>query len=272
MLPNYLIIGTARGGTTWLAKNLMLHPEIFMHNRKELHFFERDYDKGIDWYEEKFNNVNESIKVVGEGTPAYLYNEHVSELIKEHMPNVKLIVSLRDPVERAYSHYQYRERERQSENQPLSFEQKIEATPSLIETGLYARKLQKYYDLFPKENILIILYDELKKDPEQYLKRVYKFLGVNTEFRSPLIKNKINAASSKAGKFHALYWLDRIFVKTGLFKIAKLVNNLNKKTKVESVSTKTREMLLERYFLEDIEKLEEMIQMDLSEWKKIQPA
>ncbi len=272
MLPNYLIIGAARGGTTWLAKNIMQHPEIFMHSRKELHFFEKDYDKGIDWYEQKFDDLDKDAKVIGEGTPAYLFNEHVAGLIKEHMPDVKLIVSLRDPVERAYSHYLFRERERQSENQPLTFEQKIEATPSLIETGLYARKLQKYYDIFPKDNILIILYDELKKDSEQYLKRVYQFLGVNTEFQSPLIENTINAASSKSGKFYALYWLDRLLIKTGLFKIAKSVDSINKKTKTETASIKTREMLLEKYFLEDIEKLEEMIQMDLSEWKKIEPA
>ncbi len=267
MLPNYLIIGTARGGTTWLAKNLMLHSEIFMYSKKELHFFERDYAKGIDWYEQKFNNANENAIAIGEGTPAYLYHEHVSELIKKHIPKVKLIVSLRDPVERAFSHYLYRERERQFKNLPQTFEKKINTTPSLIETGLYARKLQRYYDLFPKENILILLYDELSNDPEQYLRRVYKFLGVDMGFRSPLIKNEINAASSKS-KFHALYLVDSLLVKYGLFDIAKSINNLNKKGKIESVNTKTRVMLLEKHYLDDIEKLEGMIQMDLSEWKK----
>ena len=272
MLPNYLVIGAARCGTTWLAKNLTQHPEIFMHSKKALHFFENDYDKGIDWYEQKFNNASENVKAVGEASPVYMYNEDIAELIKKHMPNVKLIVTLRDPVDRAYSHYSFRERERQLENQPLTFEQKIEATPRLIETGLYAKKLKRYYDLFPKENILIILYDELKKDPEQYLKRVYEFLGVNAEFISPLLENEINSSSSKLGKFHALYLLNRILVKIGLFRIAELVCKFNKKVEFEPVNIKTREMLLEKYFLDDLEKLEKMINMDLSEWKEIRAA
>ena len=279
MLPNYLVIGAARSGTGWLARNLRLHPEIFMHSKKELHFFDKDYNKGIGWYEQYFNNVNQNSKAIGEGTPAYLYDDNVAGLIKKHLPNVKLIASLRDPVDRAYSHYSYRDRERQSEGVSLTFEQKIEDTPRLIETGLYAKQLEIYYDLFPKENILIVLYDELKKDPKQYLEKVYKFLDVGTEFSSSFIDSEINSSSNKLGKYHSLYLLNKALVKTGFFGAAKLVNKLNKEADTESVSIKaqkvsieTRDMLLEKYYLKDIEKLEKIIQMDLSEWKKIQSS
>jgi hypothetical protein len=267
MLPNYLIIGAARSGTGWLAKNLMLHPEVFMHNKKELHYFESQYDKGIDWYKQKFKNADAI--AIGEGTPSYLYYDHVAELIKKHMPDVKLIVSLRDPVDRAYSHYLFRERERQAQNQTLTFEQKIDATPRLVEEGQYARKLQRYYDIFPKENILVVLYDELKNDPENYLKRVYSFLGVSTEFRSPLINKEINSSSSKMGKSVLLFYLYKLLVKIGLFRSAEFVNNLNKKEDSRTVSNKTRERLLQEYYLDDLQKLEAMINQDLSKWKKI---
>ena len=267
MLPNYLIIGAARCGTSWLAKNLMLHPEIFMHDKKELHFFDRHYEKGVLWYERQFDSA--SGKAIGEGTPAYMYHEDTAQLIKKHIPHVKLIATLRDPVERAYSHYYYRERERQAEKQSMTFESKIAATPRLIEEGLYARKLEKYFELFPRENILVLLYDELKSDPELYLRRVFDFLGVDREFRSPLIGKEINAAASKLGRSYSLYLLYRGLVKMRLFELAERVNNINRKQEFPAVKRATRERLLKEYYLADIHRLEQLLEQDLSEWKRV---
>lgn len=265
MLPNYLIIGATRCGTTWLGKNLMLHPEVFMPKNKEIHFFNRHYDNGISWYEDIFKGASE--KAIGEATPGYLYHENIPELIRKHLPDVKLIVCLRDPVDRAYSHYWYREHERRAQNITISFEEKIKITPRLIEEGLYARKLSKYYELFPHENILVTFYDDLKSDPAQYLKEVFRFLGVDESFHSPLLDKQINASASEVGKTRMLYYLHKFFNKIGIFGLAKTVDKVNRK-EIPKINPETRRMLLDEYYIEDIKKLETMVGRDLSAWKK----
>ncbi len=220
-----------------------------MHEKKELHFFDWYYDKGIDWYEREFAGAR--VKAVGEATPAYLYHERIASLIKRQMPEIKLIVSLRDPVERAYSAHRFKERERQEQNISVSFAQKASTGSRTISEGLYFTKLQRYYDLFEKEKILVVLYDELESDPSEYLRRVHRFLDVRDDFRSPLIGSRINSSLTKAELFRQLRNRDS-----------------DSDIDVEKVSDETRTTLLRQYYLEDIEKLEGLIHQDLSEWKR----
>jgi len=265
MLPNYLVIGATRCGTTWLGKNLMLHPEVFMPTQKEVHFFNRHYDKGVDWYENIFRDATE--KTIGEATPGYLYHEHIPELIKKHLPDVKLIACLRDPVDRAYSHYWYREDERRAQNISITFEEKIQMTPRLIEEGMYARKLSKYLELYPRDNILLLFYDDLKSDPAQYLRDTFRFLEVNTDFKSPLLDKKLNVAASKIGRTRILFHLQRALNKLGVYGLAKSVDKINRK-QLPPIKMETRKMLIDQYYLEDIKQLEAITGRDLSTWKE----
>lgn len=264
MQPNYLLIGATRCGTTWLGKNLMLHPQVFMPSQKEIHFFNRHYDKGIDWYFDIFEHATE--KAIGEATPGYLYHEHIPELIRKDCPDVKLIVCLRDPVERAYSHYWYREDERRAQNIVTTFEDKIQQTPRLIEEGLYARKLKKYLELFDKDKLLILFNDDLKRDPEGYLKKVFEFLEVDTEFKSPLLNKKLNVSASKIGRARILYYLQKALNKLGIYSLAKAVDSMNRK-EIPPINPSTRKMLIEKFYLDDINELEKISGKDLSTWK-----
>jgi len=112
-LPNFLVIGVEKGGTTWLHAQLKKHPEIFLPQSKEIHFFNKynsnlikhDYFQlGINWYADFFKQYKGQ-KVIGEVTPMYICDPEAPLRIQQTLPNVKLIAILRDPVRRAYSHY-----------------------------------------------------------------------------------------------------------------------------------------------------------------------
>ena len=177
MLPNFMIIGAPRSGTTWIEKNLREHPEVFLAKDKELHFFDQQYEKGIEYYESFFSGAHGK-KAVGEATPDYLHGAYsrndIPTLIHKHVPDVKLIASLRNPTERAYSRF-WNSKAFYDRNINMSFEDKLEDRPEFIAEGMYCDQLERFYDLFPRENILILLFDDLKADPAQFMRRIYEF-------------------------------------------------------------------------------------------------
>lgn len=247
----------------------MTHPDIFMPSSMEIHFFDRHYDNGIQWYEAIFSGRRE--KAVGEATPAYFYFDHIPGLIHNLLPDAKLIVSsLRNPVDRAYSHYWNLVAKARAgdENYGISFEDKIRKTPRLITEGMYLQRLEKYLELFPRENILVLLYDDLEKDPDSFLRTVYSFLGVDTGHRSPVIANKVNAANTKMGKSRQLYFAYRIFMRLGLFGIASRLERLNT-ARLPEMAPETRRELLEKHYHEDICGLESPLNRDLGAWKRL---
>ena len=105
-LPDFICIGVQRAGTTWLYECLKEHPEIFVPETKELHFFNDNYEKGMTFYSDFFNDANSTKQVIGELTPNYYHDFTALERISQSLPNVKIIFILREPVARAYSHYQ----------------------------------------------------------------------------------------------------------------------------------------------------------------------
>jgi hypothetical protein len=190
--PDFIIIGAQKAGTSSLFHYLSKHPQIEVSLRKEVHFFDRNYDKGVFWYKAHFPVADDGKKVItGEASPYYLFHPLVPGRIKELLPGVKLIVILRDPVDRAYSHYSMQV---EKKREPLSFEEAIEKEENRLEgesgfgfahqkysyvsRSRYAEQLRRWYELFPKEHLYIMTLEELKKDPEGTLSRLYEFLGV----------------------------------------------------------------------------------------------
>lgn len=269
MLPNFLIIGGNRCGTTWIAKNLRLHPEVYMPPKKELHFFDSDFAKGWDYYESYFPEEKcRSYKAIGEATPAYIYKPDVAQLIKSRMPDVKLIASLRNPIDRAYSQYWNLFATAPSEghiNKRLSFEEKLEFTPSLIEQGFYDAELSTFYEIFPKDNMLILVYEETTRNPVSEFKKIYEFLGVNPNIVSPILDVRINSAASKLGKSRVLDMASKAFYRVvRIPALAKRIDDINAK-QLPEMNPKTRESLRQRYF-SSISNLEQMLNKDLSFW------
>ncbi len=268
MLPNFLIIGAPRAGTTWISKNISLHPDIYMPKLKEIHYFDRHYDEGIGYYEEYFTGYGNE-KMIGEATPAYLFTQKVPELIKKDLGNIKLIVSLRNPVERLYSRY-WNAKGKYIENKDLSFEEKIKAKPLFIEEGFYYDHLMRYLASFPPENILFLLFDDIKKDSKTFLASIYDFLDVDTEFTSPLIDKKINTSSSKKmlAKSRNLWYLQKMVEKLGVAKLMEWLKTINE-PKIPTMNPKTKRWLVDEVYRGRNYQLEQLIGRDLNHWNKI---
>jgi LPS sulfotransferase NodH len=209
LLPDYLIIGAQRSGTTSLYKYLVQHPAVgaaFL--GKGAHFFDTNYTGAVDSYRSHFPTRTYKwwVKarrgldlVTGEASPYYLAHPHAPYRIAEALPSVRLIALLRDPVERAYSHYQH-ELARGFES--LSFEEAIDREPERLEgelekmradpsynsfsyqhhsyliRGRYAEQLETWYSLFPEQQILVLASEHLFADPDRVYRRVLEFLGV----------------------------------------------------------------------------------------------
>ncbi|MGJ8677694.1 MAG: sulfotransferase family protein [Akkermansiaceae bacterium] len=210
-LPDFIIIGAAKSGTTSLQEYLAQHPETFFPTSKEPNYFalanrklplpgpvspkvlqaliySRSYTDFND-YQSIFKNAKEGEKK-GEASVRYLYFAGASKLIKETIPDVKLVVVLRDPVSRLYSHYCMN---RQYQLETLDVLDAIAAEPERIAKGwgwdwhytglgMYEKQLRRYYDLFPKEQIKVLLYDDFVDKPVETTQEICEFIGVSSEF------------------------------------------------------------------------------------------
>lgn len=190
--PAFMIIGTQKGGTTSLHHYLNRHPDVCMAFKKEVHFFDTFYAKGIDWYRAHFPLLGE-VAQTGEASPSYLFHPKAAERAHDAYPQMKLIALLRNPVDRAYSHHQMEVRR---ENDSLSFEEAIAEEPrrlhnsdpdmprgswrrySYVSRGLYAQQLERWLKVFPREHLLIIKSEEFSREPERIFDHALRFLGL----------------------------------------------------------------------------------------------
>ena len=191
--PNLFLGGVQKSGTTSLHYFLSKHPDIFIPKvPEELHFFDIDenYSKGIDWYLSHFSECQKE-KIVAQTSPLYIYNKEVPQRIKEFNPEAKFIFILRNPIDRAYSHY-WNSVRYGYEN--LSFEEAIKREPerisinsnyrrhySYVDRGRYAEQLSRFFELFPRENILVLLFDDLKKSYADIGNLCGNFLDIDPE-------------------------------------------------------------------------------------------
>jgi hypothetical protein len=189
MIPNFLVIGAEKSGTTWLYDRLRRHPDVFMPKVKEIHYFNkqnsnhqprRSYEKhDFEWYEDHFRE-RERESAVGEATPMYLCDEQAPERIRNHLPNVRLVASLRYPTDRAYSHYWMA---RGKDHTMSSFEEIVERrSPRFIERGLYGKQLERYLSHFDRSQIRVLVHEELFANPTRHLNALCAFLEVEDTF------------------------------------------------------------------------------------------
>jgi hypothetical protein len=209
VLPDFLIIGAQRSGTTSLQRYLIQHPCIAAAFRKEVHFFDRNLRKDITWYREHFpsciykyyvKTILQRQFMTGEATASYIFYPHAARLIFETLPKIKLIVLLRNPVDRAYSHYQH---EVSLGYELLSFSEAIEREPerldgekakmvadksydsynydhySYLSRGVYADQLQDWLKRFLREQILILRSEDFFAEPNRILQQVIRFLELS---------------------------------------------------------------------------------------------
>ena len=136
-------------------------------------------------------------------------------LIHKHLPNVKLVACLRNPAERAYSDYRYNIQEKGRFSLYKDFEEVLKNDKDFVKRGFYFKQLKEYFELFPRENILILFYEDLKRDPIEFIHDIYKFLGLkDTKFIPPLANRKLSITGSYIIKYKfplinsLTYWLN----------------------------------------------------------------
>ena len=297
-LPNFLMVGAAKSGTSALYAYLRQHPDIFLSDVRECEFFAlegrplqftgpgdavafRRYITELDRYRTLFRGVRGQ-RAIGECSDLYLYSREAAQRIRRLIPGARLLVLLRNPVDRAFSHFLQFVRDGR---EPLgSFEAALAAEPERVSAGwhphwflkargLYAAQLRVYYDLFPKEQIAVHLYDDFQRDSAGVARRLFAFLGVDESF-SPDTSLRYNISGVPRSRLlHAI--LARPLAVKDVIKpllpaalrhrLRVQLMNRNLKPEKSRMTPATRAALTED-FREDILRLQDLIQRDLSSW------
>lgn len=183
ILPNFLVIGAMKSGTTSLRYTLSCHPDIFMVYPGEPRFFHSDqvYSKGLEYYSSFFKEAKGKT-AIGEGSGFYgweAYNPKTARRIKENLPNVKIIYMVRHPIERIVSHWSWAI----ASGRPFgSIETAIKKDRRFIDMSMYWKQISAYRHFFTDQNIKVLFLEDLKSKPEKFYRDCLQFLGVEPEF------------------------------------------------------------------------------------------
>lgn len=191
---DFIGIGVQKAATTWLFNCLEQHPEIrsaVRANNKELNFFNHSFWWGYAWYHSLFQFGPWK---TGEYSVSYFADKNVPERIYRYNPSVKLVVSLRNPIDRAYSQHQHEVRRRRLPKALHGFWNAMEQNPTYIDQGLYASHLERYLQFFNPNQIHVVLFDDVCLQPEMVLRKLFLFLEVDPEFQPSLVGKKANVA------------------------------------------------------------------------------
>lgn len=313
ILPTFIVVGANKGGTTSIYHYLKQHKQVYLSPVKEPHFFSKDIDvnlfkrefaqnklqdidkyvngemkeefhaafiRDIEQYKKLFSKVQDQ-KAVGELSTSYLFSEVAAKEIKALIPDCKIIICLRNPFERAYSHYRmnlwtgnsnefdfYKALVEDYDHKP-----KVWGNAHLYtEIGLYYQQVKRYLDLFGKDNVKIIFTEDMKKNAAQVVKELYEFIGVDSSF-VPDTSTRYNEVFTP--KYKNITWF---LNKSGIRPLMKrlspqVLKNIFVKVFYKGKGDKgeipanAKQFMLEK-FSEDISKLSVLLNKDLSNWIK----
>jgi hypothetical protein len=200
--PNFLYIGTSKAGSTWLFNVLALHPEVYLASNKGLYYFDQHFDVGRDRYLAHFKAADD-LPAAGEISHSYLSSPEAPRRIADLNPRMRLLVCLREPVDRAFSDYLDLRKNGQFDG---SFSEALERYPRLVDRGRYATHLERYLEFFPREQLHIGLFDSLKADPQAYADDVFDFLGVSRLTLAPAaLKTRMPAGTPRNARVAAAF-------------------------------------------------------------------
>ncbi|HAE34638.1 MAG: sulfotransferase domain-containing protein [Chitinophagales bacterium] len=310
-LPTFIVVGANKGGTTSLFHYLQQHPEVYLSPLKEPHYFSKDIDpeqfsKGFahnklrdiaayvsgpmtdhkhagfvrswDHYCKLFKFAN-GAKAIGELSTSYLYSSAAAREIREALGDIRIIICLRNPINRAYSHYRMNlwtgnskaKTFMQALREDQTHEPKVWGNAHLyVEIGLYYEQVKRYYEQFSPDHIKIIFSQELRKHPEKVVRDLYEFIGVNPDFQ-PDTTGRFNEVYTP--KFKGLTWF---LNKTGIRPMIKRLSGQRMKQAVVKTMFRNKEdkgsmtdeerNYLADIYREDVDQLSKLIGCDLNHW------
>ncbi|MBS0124930.1 sulfotransferase family protein [Thetidibacter halocola] len=206
-LPDFLVVGAQKGGTTSLFVLLSKHPQLFLPGRKELQFFSSPmlYPKGLEWYSQEFFSTCPKDRLAGEVSPQYMYSTEIARRVHDALPDARIIAILRDPIDRAWSHYQMTCRRQQETRAPeaamaaalATDETDTDApeTARYLQFSDYERVLSEYLRLYGRDRLLILFQEDLDKRPEAVMRQVCAFLGIDE-----VIPENVNVRVHQSGE------------------------------------------------------------------------
>lgn len=292
-LPNFIVIGAPKSGTTSLYNYLKQHPDIYLPDQKELHYFayknlkENSNGPGDkkflthvcstrQEYKKHYLSVNTE-SAIGEVSPSYLYYSDVSDRIFSELGHVKIIILLRNPVQKAYSQYIHLVSEKR---ETLLFYDALMAEQSRIDSGwldiwryaestLYTERINKFISVFGKDKVKILLFDELVSRPDEFMRDLFEFLQVDNNFYCDTTRSFNQSRIPKLKILHDLMKrpnsvktvIKKIVPETIRFTVLEALMNLNTRKK-PVMNSRSREYLRE-YFSADVKNLQQLLGRDL---------
>jgi len=291
-LPTFLVVGIEKAGTTSIYQYLNQHPQVYMSPVKETNFLERDWEnfqgklnpKRIDTWEKYcnlFKDVQDEV-AIGEVSPNYLFHYKFSSLrIIKYVPDVKMIAILRNPVDRAYSDYLMHLRDSINMEKVHSLTEQVRFradTSFTLKKGFYFTPVKHYFDTFGKERVKIYLYNNLSENSLAIMQNMYQFIGVNGNFIPDTSKRQQVAVVPKNQSLNNLIKtknpvraavssiLRAVMPREMRQKLRSSLINFNSGGKeLKPLSSEERQLLID-FYREDILKLQDLIQKDLSSW------
>ena len=282
MLPTFIGVGGKKCGSTWLSECLREHPEIFMSSPKEINFFSgrRYKNQGLAWYQTFFPD-NGQFKAVGEFSPDYLHRPGAPKRIYETLGDSKIIILLRNPLDRFLSDYKQAKRSASLPDRhviTLDEVKTIETNkPGLIQYSFYSKPVERYLSYFTRDQVLILNNEQFSSEPQKALQSTFQFLEVEPEFQPFLLSKTISAGGFKKFprlekariKLHdslkytfpkAIDWVKQ----TG---VAEYYRKANTKQASITLASDAKTYLNDQ-FLADLEKLSYVTGIKFNDWKE----
>ena len=272
-LPVFIGVGPPRTATTWLHEVLIGYVGL-PSGVKETNFFVYRYDKGLEWYASHFRDCPPELPI-GEFSPNYFIGNEPRERIARHIPNCKIICTLRDPVERAYSHYR---KAREGEYVSGTFEECLEKRADMLEWSKYATHVGAWQRLFGKESVLVLIQEDLKANPQNFLDQATDFIGIpriqlaGSEVRDKLVNaipiqpkhpriarlaRKVRDRLQANGSYALVNLLKKTGVRNFLFSGGSAFEPMRPETEAK----------LREFYRPEVEALEKMLGRDFPTWK-----
>jgi hypothetical protein len=293
-LPDFLILGAPKAGTTAIYHALKLHPDVFMPKQKELRFFAfegKKIDKkdpvnrkvvtDIEAYKRHFSYAKD-FQIRGEASPGYLSSEEAPVRIQRTVPKVRMIAILRNPIERAFSHFLFAIQQgyepRNTEfldalREPYIDYRGFSRLRPYATDSLYGKSLSRYFQIFDRDQIHVVDYKELKASPQSALHGIYHFLGLDSDsaYRPHVGTDYAASGVPRNAAWHAL--LKSRFISwplkfvLGVSKGEEYRTSLIRKNLYKPALSKDEWMRAYEFFEDDIEVLERLIGWDCGDWK-----
>jgi len=188
---SFLGIGAQKCASTWIHTVLHDHPQVFHSEPKELDYFSYFYGKGRYWYAGFFKE-SRGYRAIGENSPSYFHHPLAPERARRHHPGLRIIAALRDPIERAYSNHLHMIKAGYLTGGDLSFEYGMANNDMYLESSRYATHLRRWLEHFPREQVLVLLQEEIRESPRESARAIYRFLGVDEDFESAGLERRAN--------------------------------------------------------------------------------